>query len=188
MVTVLSSLWGNSWNNGHDAIVTQCCTFNKTLSVAGVTHTRILFKMWVTFCVLKEFDQLQGCPIVGKDGWHTGNKLRHAHENPYMHFLSCRQYCASKESALHGSSFLLDSLITTSYGILGTDLHRNHIYPSIFKAEHKTLSSTGAGSGHWAVGSGAATAGSRVQGLAKLLSQMKGNSTNNQFFKVTNFC
>jgi len=143
MVTLLSSLWGKSWNNWSWCHYVRSCT----LSVAGLTHTRILFKKRVTFCVLKELGLLQGFPIVGKDGWHTGNKLRHAHENPYMYFLSCRQSCASKESALHGSSFLLDSLITTSYGILGTDLRRNHISIN-FQSRTRTLSSTGYGSGH----------------------------------------
>jgi len=38
------------------------------------------------------------------------------------------------------------------------------IYPSIFKAEHKTLSSTGQSLG---AGSGEAAPGSKVQGLAK---------------------
>jgi len=139
MVTLLSSLWGKSWNNWSWCHYVTSCKFSKTLSVAGVTHTRILFKKWVTFCVLKELAQLQGFPIVGKDGWHTGNKLRHARENPYMHFLSCRQYCASKESALHGSSFLLDSLITTSYGFLGWDLHRNQISINFQSRTQNTL-------------------------------------------------
>lgn len=139
MVTLLSPLWGKSWNNWSWCHYVTSCTFSKTLSVAGVTHTRILFKKWVTFCVLKELAQLPGFPIVGKDGWHTGNKLRHAHENPYMHFLSCRQYCASKESALHGSSFLLDLLITTSYAILGRDLHRNHISINFQSRTQNTL-------------------------------------------------
>jgi len=39
------------------------------------------------------------------------------------------------------------------------------------------------------VGSDAAAPGSRIQGLAKLLSQMKGNSTKkSQFFKGTSVC
>jgi hypothetical protein len=52
--------------------------------------------------------------------------LRYARENPCRHFLRYRQYCASMGNASHENSFLLDLLITTSYGILGRDLYRKH--------------------------------------------------------------
>lgn len=117
-------------------------TADVALSAFNTLHTAISCNKWVTFCVLKELDQLQGSPTAGQDGWHTGNTLKYAHENPHKHFLRYKQCWASTESALHGSSFLPDLLITTSYGILGRDLQRNHtsiLFPSR-KHFHLTLS------------------------------------------------